>query len=278
MEVLVQPTAPGGIARIARTILAATAVLSLITCVGCHGKSAAPGAASSSASAEAPAEATATPAPPLSAAQRQLATAFISAVNAKDAAALRKLVLPEALACYNTDTEGYLDRWVQARLRRPIPSGYKVSFSPYEGGIRSSRVFTIPVQPTERMAIEFSGARQGQNETLANLVVQEKGSYYLFAPCITAEGAERFKAMQAKREASAQEAREAYAKLKDPLRSQLVSLLKEGKKREAFSLCKRSLKISYRTAGYVLQLLEGREPGNGLAEMAHPSAAPTTNR
>jgi hypothetical protein len=239
------------------------------------------GATSSPSQASAPAvssaaspSAAASPAAELTAAQRRFAAAFVSAANAKDAGAMRKLVTPQSLSCYDKDTEPFLDRWIKTRRDRAVSPDYKASFLPY-GGFRRSKFITMPVQPTEMMQIDFA-TPGGQKMSLFNNVWQENGRYYLVAPCLTAKGAEHFKTDRAKHEERARKAREAYAKLNEPTRSQLADLLKRGKKREAYLLCKRELKVDSSVAIGVLDLVAGREPGRAAAP--HSSATSASSR
>jgi hypothetical protein len=198
----------------------------------------------------------ASPAPQLSAAQ--LAAAFVNAVNAKDADAMRELILPQSLACYNKETEPYLDHWVRKPFRYTIPADYKASFSAYAVIFRPSRSFKLPERPSGIMEIEF-GAPGGERIKLPRFVRQERNGYFLVVPCFTREGEEHFKSAQAKRAASMQKAREAYGKLKDPLRSRLVALLKQGQEGEARSLCMHDLNLDRTTAAHVIEFLTGRE-------------------
>jgi hypothetical protein len=202
--------------------------------------------------------ATVTP-PPLSEAQQQFVSAFIEAANAKNAAAMRKLILPESLACYSKDTEPHLDHWVAKRLRYTIPPDYKVRFASYGGHLRASPFFSTPGRPTDTMEIEFS-VEGGRHIKLSEFAVQRGGSYQLFAPCFSAIGVERFKAHQAEREAGMRKAREVYSTLKDPLRARLMALVKEGKRRDALNLCMHELSLDRKTAAYVVDLATGREP------------------
>jgi hypothetical protein len=235
----------------------AAAMLAVCACAGCRGESKAPAPEATMALTATPSP-TPTPAPPLSAAQRRFVDAFVNAVNAKDAAAMRKLVMPEALACYNKDTEPYLQRRLERHLRYTIPPDYKVSFSPFGRALGASPSFTIPAQPTEVMQIEFSG-KGGRKVTLPDAVTQEKGGYYLFVPCLTLTGAAHLKARRAKHEASMRKARQAYTRLQEPLRSQLATLLRQGKKSDAVLLCMQNLDVDRRTAIYLLDIIAGRE-------------------
>lgn len=197
---------------------------------------------------------------PLNDAQRSLAEAFIAAVNAKDADAIRNLLVPEALACYNTpDTKAYLDHWLHTQMRLFIPPVHKLKFVPYERGFQPSRLFTVPVQPMERMEIEFE-IKPGSSTTLSSLVNEEKGRYYLFLPCVTDAGVQNFKTEQAKHERALKKAQDVYRQLHGPLRAYLESLAKKGRTPAALEECKKKLGIDFRTAGYLLDLLAGRKP------------------
>jgi hypothetical protein len=229
-----------------------------------------------SATATATPSATPSPAPKLTQAQREFADAFISAANTKNGAAMRRLVAPEALASYRKETEPYFDRWLNSRFRYAIPAEAAVSFRTFAGVLPGWRTFTTPAQPTDVMTIEFMKGKV--HEKLEEFLRQEKGKYYLIAPYPTAKGWERFKEARDRKEDRIREAREAYAKLQDPLRSRLKTLLDQHKDRDALVLCVHELNLEPRTARYVLDLLAGREPGKGFAEWPRPSAAPTSSR
>jgi hypothetical protein len=232
----------------------AAVALSLSAWIGCRGKSSTP------AQPPATTEAVAATPMPLNDAQRHLAQAFVAAINAKDAAAVRSLIVPQALACDNSeDAKAFVDKWVHSRLRMTIPPGYKLSFAPYEQGFQPSKLFTPPVQATQRMDIEFD-VKPGQGTRLSSLVSEEKGGYYLFLPCITAAGVQNLKSEQARRVASLKKAHEVYGQLKDPQRSQLTELAKKGKTANALQACRQQLGTDFRTSGYLLDLLAGRNP------------------
>jgi hypothetical protein len=224
-------------------------------------------------SAQAPA-----PSSKLTTAEREFVAAFIAAANARSIDTMRKLVVPEDLACYDKDTRIYLDNWLRRQVRYEIPPDHQVSFLRFYGELRRSRRsqgFTAPVQPTAMMILEFTSAG-GQKARVGHQVREENGKLYLIAPCPNQEGIEQMRAEKMRRDSKLEKARDLYANLADPLRSQLTSLLKQNDYDHALRLCSRSLKIDGLTARYVLDLVAGREPGSGIAAM--PSAAPTSHR
>ncbi len=231
------------------------AVLALCGIAGCRGESRTAAPPPTPTPTATP-TATATPAP-LTDAQRRFADAFIAAANAKDDKAMRKLILPESLACYDKSTEPYLDEWVKRRLRYTIPPDNQVRFLPARRGDRRSRYLKLPARPTEVMLIEFHTA-EGKNIRMSRLVRLDNGAYHLVAPCFTGKAAAHFKRAQEKREAALRKAREIYPTLKDPLRSQLVTLIKKGKEHDAIERCMEDLKLDRRTAAAVVEILAGR--------------------
>jgi hypothetical protein len=201
----------------------------------------------------------ATPAPKLTRAQREFAAAFVSASNAKDIDAIRKLVAPEAVACFDKETQPFLDRWLKKQTRFLISTDYEASFARYTGGLQTSPLLTYPAKPTETMEIKF-GAGGEQQVTMIRHVRLEKGKYYLVAACLTPEGVDRFRADEKKRDVRIAQAREISSKLQDPLLSQLRTLIKQKKVREALQLLRSNVRVDFLTARDVLLILADREP------------------
>lgn len=190
---------------------------------------------------------------------------------------MRKLVAPEDLACYNNDTRIYLDNWLRRWVRYEIPPDHQLSFLRFYGELRRSRRsqgFTAPVQPTATMILEFTSAG-GQKARVGHQVREENDKVYLIAPCPNQEGIEQMRAEKKRHDSKLEKARDLYANLGDPLRSQLTSLLKQNEYDDALRLCSRSLKVDGLTARYVLDLLAGRAPVEGFAGRPQPSAVPT---
>ncbi len=197
--------------------------------------------------------------PKLTAAQREFAAAFVNAANAKDVDALHKLVAPEVVACFDKETTPFLQRWLEKQARITISTDYQASFSQYTGGLQTSPLLRYPAAPTNTMEISF-GMGGGQSATLTRQVRREKGKYYLVGPCLTAQGVDKFRADEKKRADRIEKARTIYSKLEDPLLTQLRTLMKQNKGREAIRLCSKALKIDPLTARDVLMILAGREP------------------
>ncbi len=191
--------------------------------------------------------------------QREFAAAFVKASNTKDTGAMRQLVAPEVLACFDKETSPFLDRWLERQARLTISTDYQASFSDYKGGIQTSPLLKYPAAPTNTMEVRF-GMGRGSTATLIRQVRREKDKYYLVGPCLTAQGVENFRATEKKRAERIEKARAIYSKLEDPLLTQLRTLIKQNKFREAMQLCTKSLKIDNFTARDVLLILAGREP------------------
>jgi hypothetical protein len=194
----------------------------------------------------------------LTAQQREFAAAYVSAANSKDIEALRKLVAPEVLACHAKETKPFIDRWLRRQGRFAISADYHASFAPYRGGLQTSPLLSYPANPTETMTLDFG--TQGQSVVMTRHLTQEKGKLYLVAPCLTPAGVQRFQAQQKQRDERIQQARAIYGKLEDPLRTQLRTLIKQNKVRDAMQLCTSKLKVNNLVARDVLLLLDDREP------------------
>jgi hypothetical protein len=195
----------------------------------------------------------------LTAAEREFAAAYVNAVNSGDINALRKLVAPEVVACFTKDTKPFLDHWLQKNLRMAVSVDYEATFAPYDGGLQTSPLLSYPAMATDTMQLNF-GAGPTKDVTITREVTREKKKLYLVAPCLTPAGVANFQAEQKQRAVRIEQARTIYDKLEDPLRTQLRTMVKQNKMREAMQLCSSRLRIDAALARDVLLLLADREP------------------
>jgi len=182
--------------------------------------------------------------------QLRFANEYIKAVNDGDLKALRRLVAPRTLACYNARTEPYLTQWLARQTHDPISEPCKITVEPYEDSeIHASTLYTLPVPPTHQM--NFSTG----DVVLGRPIAYQNGRWYVTAPCPTDLGME----MLVKREkrSAAQQARfdALYNGLKDPMLSDLKKLIGENRINDACAKYTIAEKIDYKTGCAVVKRL-----------------------
>ncbi|HEY6420691.1 MAG TPA: hypothetical protein VIX59_16985 [Candidatus Binataceae bacterium] len=225
-----------------------------------HAQGPLPPSAAGSPTAAKPAAPSATPkpAPKLTQGQQQFVDQFLKAVNARDRKGLTELVAPKALACFNQDNDAYLKRWLEKQANFQVQTTYQARFLPLDASsFRNSPYMTFPVLPTHTMEIEFTGVKN-LDITMIRMVTLDNSKWYLAAPCPTAAGLARFNLREKKRAYHRDQAEQIYAKLQDPLLTQLRTLIKQGQPNEAIKVCAKSLQIKDDMAHDVVLLLMGR--------------------
>lgn len=220
-----------------------------------HAQGPMPPSAASSPSAPEPPK----PVPKLTHAQQQFVDRFVKAVNARDRKGVRQLVAPKALACFNENNDAYLERWIEKQANFEVQSAYQARFAPLDAStFNNSPYMSFPVLPTHTMDIEFIG-HKNLDVTYIRMVALENGKWYLAAPCPTEQGLARFNVREKQRAERRDQAEQIYAKLQDPLLTQLRTLIKQGKESDAMKICAHDLKIKEDMARDVVLLLMGRQ-------------------
>ena len=188
--------------------------------------------------------------------QLHFADQYVKAINAHDLKALRRLVAPKTLACYNARTEPYLTEWLERQTKDPISNPYTITVEPYEDSeIHSSALFTLPVPPTHQMNITTQSG--GKDVVLGRPIAYQGGRWYETAPCPTDLGMDHL--ADRDQAAAAKQARldALYNGLKDPLLSDLKKLIGENRIKEACEKYCIAQKLDYKTGCAVVKRLAG---------------------
>lgn len=179
----------------------------------------------------------------LESAQRIFVDAYVRAVNNRDRNALRKLIAPSVLNCYNGDSRIFLDDWLRRRIRSRISQNFQAVFAPYEGGLHESSMATVPAQATHILKITYQDG--AQTVTIDRPVEKENSKWYLVLRCPTEKGRQRLEMWAQQRQ---EHVEELYSRLGDPLVARLRKLIREGRRDEAVSQCASALKVDKKTA------------------------------
>ena len=188
--------------------------------------------------------------------QLRFATQYIKAVNAHDMKALRRLVAPKTLACYNPRTEPYLTQWLERQTNHPISEPYTITVERYEDSeLNPSALYTLPVAPTYQ--INISTQNNGNDVVLGRPIAYQEGQWYETAPCPTDLGMDQL--VDREHRTAAKQARldALYNGLKDPTLSDLKTLISENRIGEACTKYAVAEKIDYITGCAVVKRLAG---------------------
>jgi hypothetical protein len=182
-------------------------------------------------------------------------TEYIAAYNAKDAARLQALYDSKSRACITAEDKDFYDASLAAMWREPIPAKYTSTISAVdENNLKGIESFGhFPLKPTRELHIDY---QQGDDAgTVVVYLVQENGRWRADQPCPTEQTVKRFRD-----EAPARKEREAHYRLlvgtiQEPLRSQLIALLRDHKTGEAIDRYKAASGQDTQTAMLVINQL-----------------------
>lgn len=197
-----------------------------------------------------------TPVPefPPTPAQLKFADAYVKAVNDGDAAALRKLIAPKALACFNKKNEIFLNEWIERQLRDQIAPSYKITIEQFDASdMGKSKLFTLPVMPTHQL--DISTTLNGRAVTIGRPIAYQDGEWYEIAPCPTDLGVRH--SLQRQRHLTDQQKKAAmlYNSLSPAFKKQLYQLLIANQMAQACKETSAQLKVDIPTGCRVAQIL-----------------------
>jgi hypothetical protein len=154
---------------------------------------------------------------------------YVAGFNAKDITRLRFLLHPKSLACMTPQAKPYYDEILAGQLRDPIPLKYELTLSPMEDKqIQSIASWgEFPVRPTQQVEIEYD---QGEDHGVVLFwLVQENGRWFQDDPCASDETLKSYRDDEPARKQRIAKDKALAAAIKDPLRSELIALLRQHK-------------------------------------------------
>jgi len=191
-------------------------------------------------------------------AQQAFARKVADAMTNKDYAALKDLVAPSTLKCIGKNEDFLQDR-IRKQLELPMSRKYQLSLSKLPPNLMMANKYsTYPMPPTYLMTMQFD-TPDGNNATVNLPIGQEDGKWYQVQPCPTQLGLDRFAKLQHMRATQLEHAKMALAKIKDPIKSQLLTLVGKHDNADAWKLCMSSLHYDFPTCHAVVALLAGEE-------------------
>jgi hypothetical protein len=185
----------------------------------------------------------------------------VAAVNSHDAERLRRLVHPATLACISDDTRDFFDEMFARDLGRPLTGPFRLdSMKALDGTaapVVPARLGAYPIPPTHRIQITVTTG-QASSVTVIRDLAPGKTGWLMVLVCPTTEGLAAFRAARRERQDQETRARVLVTELREPLRSEIEGLLKQGQRVEAMKRYSAATGQDLTMAGRVVDLLEGR--------------------
>lgn len=192
---------------------------------------------------------------PSQAETKAFVTEYVAAYNAKDVAHLLALYDPASRACIAAEDKDYRDAAMAVMWETPIPAKYTFTVSPVnENNLKAIETFgRFPLKPTRELHIDYQEGDDGG--TVIVYLIQEDGHWFADQPCASEQTLKQFRD-----EAPARKALEAHYKslveaIQEPLRAQLISLIREHKTAEAVDHYKAASGQDIQTAMLVIHQL-----------------------
>jgi len=191
---------------------------------------------------------------------KNFVTQYASATNAKDSARLRSFLYSKSLACITPENKDYYDE-MASHIGEPIPPNYKFSVVPVnEGNLKALEGMgqRWTVKPTQELHIDYQ-----QGDDVGGYVVyliQENGRWFYDLPCATDAAIKEYRDNAAANEAALAHYRALAAEIKEPLRSELLDLLRAHETASATDRYHQVTGQDTKTSMYVINALktEGR--------------------
>lgn len=180
---------------------------------------------------------------------------YVAAYDAKDAARLQALYDSKSRACIAAEDRDYYDFTLALMWRDPIPAKYTFTVSAInENNLKAIGTFgAFPQKPESELHIDY---QQGEDSgTIVLYLVRENGRWLADQLCPSEQAVKQFRD-----DAPARKAREAQlnflvAAIQEPLRSQLIALLRDHKTGEAIDRYKAATGKDGQTAMLVIDQL-----------------------
>jgi hypothetical protein len=183
---------------------------------------------------------------------------LVDAINSKDPAQRRALLHPESLRCDTPGKDLLLDQQFARHSRFPIPGtvAWRLTAAPPGRPMFADR-FDYPVRPTHLMQLDVKGEN---NETMYVVlqVARKEGQWREVVGCPKPETAAAATRLAAARAQGPEKVQLLVKALPPNLRTELLALLKDGRKADAVRAYRDASGEDPATAQAVVDALEGR--------------------
>ncbi len=181
---------------------------------------------------------------------------FVAATNAKDNVRRRLFLYSKSLACITPENEDYYDA-MASHMGEPIPPNYKFSVMPVnEGNLKAleSMGQRWMVKPSQELHIDYQ-----QGDDVGGYVVyliHDNGRWFYDYPCATDAAIKEYRDNAAANEAALAQYKALASEIKEPLRSELLGLLRAHKTGTATDRYHQATGQDYKNSMYVMNALK----------------------
>lgn len=185
---------------------------------------------------------------------RAFAAQYVAAYNTHDLGRLLALYLPESRACIPPENKDVYAATASLNRHDTVLPGYLLSFTPVnEGNLTAlASEMYLPVKPERELHIDYQYPNTNDGGQLVLWLVRRDGRWWSDFPCITAQGLKNFRDNAAGRE----QYKKIAAAIQEPLRSELVAMLRQHQIGEAEERYKKAVGCDMRTSMLVINALQ----------------------
>jgi hypothetical protein len=158
-----------------------------------------------------------------------LAKDFVKAINDRSVDERKKILHPKTASCINSETQPFFDWIFSKQFKYLIPANYRATTRPFTGSSfqPTEAKFVYPVEPSHILQIDYS-SKPFSSTTLVLSIVKEGELWYEVLPCPQPEAVIMAKSNAAKNRELEARAKSLAAELRDPLRTEIISLARDG--------------------------------------------------
>ncbi|PYV07901.1 MAG: hypothetical protein DMG07_27275 [Acidobacteria bacterium] len=158
-------------------------------------------------------------------------------LGSKNPERFKALLHPKCLACMTAQNQEFYDSVFSRQSKDTVPANYKTTVEPIAAnqGLLFENELVYPLRPSHELQIHFKteNTKAFSSTTLVVFVVYDAGRWQQVLPC---PGPDTIAKMRVHKEESAKQDRRAQqlaANLSDPLRAELMDLLRNGQRVDA---------------------------------------------
>jgi hypothetical protein len=187
---------------------------------------------------------------------RAFAARYVAAINARDAARILAMYNSQSLACITPQSKDFYDTVMPVHPSDHVPPGYTVSLLPVnQDNLKAlADTETFPVKPLNELHIDY---QQGEESgTLILWLVRENGRLVGDFPCATESALKQYRDQAPQRKKLEAHYKSLADGIQQPLRDELLALLRDHKRSSAITSYREASGQDYRTAIFVLNDLQ----------------------
>lgn len=185
---------------------------------------------------------------------KDFAAQYVAAYNSRDEGRVLALDLPESRACVTPANRDVYAEIARGNMRDSIPPKYILSFTPVnEGNLKAlaSQGYFL-VKPERELHIDYQYPNSDDGGLLILYLVRQNGRWMGDFPCMTPQAIKDFRDNAPLR----QHYKSVATAIKEPLRSQLLAMLRNHQSGEAETRYRQSSGCDMRTSMLVINALK----------------------